>query len=196
MKRASRTGPSAVMKEGTTWLLPERRSRVAKAICGLTVRTCPRLGCGLVPPTAGWAWHAAQLFALKVGPRPLPSSPATPPETESTSMKTSRAALKKLISSVPRPRIGPPALAEPPRGPGSVWADAAAGKNAATTTASTHHLHECSSRIPGTLRLFELRLGELPGRARGDRAPDQGRYRRAIRGVNAAGIALWNQCSF
>ena len=33
------------------------------------------LTCGLLPPMSGCEWHAAQLSALKRGPRPLPGAP-------------------------------------------------------------------------------------------------------------------------
>jgi hypothetical protein len=46
MKRASRTGLLALMKDGMVFFAS---SSVATATCGLTA--------GLVPPTAGWAWH-------------------------------------------------------------------------------------------------------------------------------------------
>src|SRR5229473_1553328 len=77
---------------------------------------------------AGWvfaripAWHAAQLLALKVGPRPTPASPATAPDTESISWNRPRAALKKACSFVFSAGKGPPAPFVPPRGPGSVCA--------------------------------------------------------------------------
>src|SRR5580765_6040570 len=112
-KRASRTGPVAVMNDGTVLRAP---SNVAWATCGLVA--------GLVPPTAGAAWQAAQLLELKRGPRPEPSSPATVPETESTSAKVSSASLKKarlpagLFAATEA--SGPPAPAAPPRTPGSV----------------------------------------------------------------------------
>src|SRR6266704_2787291 len=63
-KRASRTGPVAVMNDGTTLVAP---AAFASATCGLTA--------GAVPPTAGWAWHPAQESRLKRGPRPLASPP-------------------------------------------------------------------------------------------------------------------------
>src|SRR5204862_3894218 len=44
--RASRTGPVAVMNDGTVFFAP---LRVAAAICGLVA--------GEVPPVAGNAWH-------------------------------------------------------------------------------------------------------------------------------------------
>src|SRR5215472_9407735 len=56
---------------------------------------------------------------LKRGPRPLPSSPAIVPETESISWKTSLVAAKNAFSPVLSPASGPPAPAGPPRTPGS-----------------------------------------------------------------------------
>src|SRR6202167_2333752 len=60
LKRASRTGPFKVMKDGIVLLAP---SRFATAICGFTD--------GLEPPNPGWAWQLEQELELKVGPRPL-----------------------------------------------------------------------------------------------------------------------------
>jgi hypothetical protein len=51
-----------VMKAGTTLVAP---SSVARATCGLGTGFCGLLCPGLVPPTAGCAWHCAQ---------PLPSA--------------------------------------------------------------------------------------------------------------------------
>src|SRR5579884_1704210 len=64
----------------------------------------------------------AQLLPLNVGPKPAPVSPLRVPLTESTSLKTVSAELKKATSLALRPGNGPPAEADPPRGPGSVWA--------------------------------------------------------------------------
>src|SRR5882762_7148573 len=61
MKRASRMGPFAVMKDGTVLVAP---ALAAIAGSGLVA--------GLVPPIAGCEWHAVQLSALKRGPRPWP----------------------------------------------------------------------------------------------------------------------------
>src|SRR5262249_34181847 len=74
-KRASRTGPLAVMNDGTTFLAP---CAVATATRGLVV--------GLEPPAASWEWQPAQLSRLKRGPKPSP--------TASTSSNTSFDALK------------------------------------------------------------------------------------------------------
>src|ERR1700732_684943 len=119
MKRASRTGPLEVMNEGTVFVAP---CFVASAICGLGTGTCGLKGAGLVPPVAGCAWHIAQLLPLNVGPSPTPGSPAMVPETESTSLNTPSAELKKAFSLALRAGNGPPAEAAPPRGPGSTWA--------------------------------------------------------------------------
>src|ERR1700720_1751103 len=73
-KRASRTGPLEVIKDGMVFLAPWA---LASVTCGLVN--------GLVPPTAGCAWQKAQLLELKRGPRPTPASIV--PETESTSEK-------------------------------------------------------------------------------------------------------------
>src|SRR5712671_3684140 len=56
-KRASRTGPVAVMKDGAVFLAP---AAVATATCGLVG--------GLDPPAAGCAWHPPQPSRLKRGP--------------------------------------------------------------------------------------------------------------------------------
>ena len=63
MKRASRTGPFAVIKRGILFVAP---SATAMVICGLLA--------GLEPPMAGNAWQPLQLVALKRGPRPIPAS--------------------------------------------------------------------------------------------------------------------------
>src|SRR5260370_39049655 len=55
-KRASRTGPVAVIKDGTVFVAP---AAVATATCGLVG--------GLLPPTAGGEWHPDQLSRLKRG---------------------------------------------------------------------------------------------------------------------------------
>src|SRR4029077_12217415 len=109
MKRASRMGPFAVMKDGTVLVAP-----ALAAIAG------NGLVAGLVPPIAGCEWHAAQLSALKRGPRPWPGAPETVPDTESISWKTSCADVKNCCCSVVSPGADPPAPAGPPRTPGSV----------------------------------------------------------------------------
>src|SRR6202171_1726007 len=137
MKRASRTGPSAVMKGGTTWAPVDVRSRVAIATSGFGLCTWPRRGWGLVPPTSGWAWQEAQLLVLNVGPRPFPGS--MPPETESTSANRILAALKKFVSFVLSLGNGPPAPAVPGRGPGSDGTGSMFGARAAVPPPSTKH---------------------------------------------------------
>src|SRR5260370_23339465 len=116
MKRASRTGPSAVMKDGTKFLAP---SSVASATCGLGTDFCGLFRPGLVPPIAGWAWHIVQLLPLNVGPSPPLSSPAMVPDTDWTSWKRPSASLKTCCSPALRPANAPPAPAAPERGPGS-----------------------------------------------------------------------------
>src|ERR1700716_1276938 len=78
--RASRTGPFAVINDGTELVAP---SSVASATWGLAIGFCGLVSPGLLPPTAGCAWHIAQLLPLKFGPRPTPGSMV--PDTESTS---------------------------------------------------------------------------------------------------------------
>src|SRR5260370_4400593 len=117
MNRASRTGPFAEMNGGIVFVAP---SSVATAICGFGTGTCGLKGAGLVPPTEGCAWHAAQLLALNVGPKPTPASPGKPPDTESTSLKRSLAAVKNVCSVAFRVANGPPAPAAPGREPDSV----------------------------------------------------------------------------
>src|SRR5216684_111401 len=102
-KRASRTGPLAVMNGGTTFFAP---IKVATATCGFVA--------GLVPPIVGWEWHPEQLSRLNLGPRP--SGPA------STSWKTSFATSKYWRSTSLRPVSAPPAPGSPPLTPGSVGA--------------------------------------------------------------------------
>ena len=70
------------MKDGTVLLAP---CSVASATCGFGLGFCGLLNPGLLPPTAGCAWHIAQLLPLNVGPRPTPLSPAMVPDTESIS---------------------------------------------------------------------------------------------------------------
>src|SRR5206468_2142324 len=96
MKRASRIGPFAVMNEGTEFAAP---SRVASVTWGFALGDCGLARPGLLPPVEGWAWHCAQLLPLKVGPRPFPSSPGTVPETESISINSDMAWVKRFSSS-------------------------------------------------------------------------------------------------
>src|SRR5215831_5288716 len=96
--RASRTGPSAVMKDGRTL-----NGGFLKLTCGF--------GDGLLPPTAGCRWQPEHWSRLNRGPKPA--------ATSSTSWKTSLASVKKFFSSVLRSSIMPPAPGAPPRTPGS-----------------------------------------------------------------------------
>src|SRR5262245_26035871 len=107
-KRASRTGPFCLMKEGTVFVAP---SLVATATCGLTA--------GADPPVAGCEWQPTHESRLKRGPRPS----ATP----STSSNVSLAASNKSVCSVVSPGIAPPAPAVPPRTPGSFGPRVCAG---------------------------------------------------------------------
>ena len=83
-KRASRTGPSGVTKNGILLLAP---SIVATAICGFAPRWGYSFKPGLDPPGPGCAWQLPQLFELKPGPRPASGSPARVPPTESIARK-------------------------------------------------------------------------------------------------------------
>src|SRR5712692_1471226 len=119
VNRASRTGPPAVTNEGTVLVAP---SSVASATCGFGTGLILLFSPGLEPPTAGAAWHCAQLLPLKVGPRPALPSPGMAPVTDWTSLKVVSAWLKKASSLALRVGKAPPAPAGAPRGPGSVWA--------------------------------------------------------------------------
>src|SRR5690349_15698759 len=74
MKRASRTGPLAVMNEGNVFL------EFANNACGLER--------GLVPPTVGSAWHDLQESLLNFGPRPLTATSSTSEKRSSPSSKS------------------------------------------------------------------------------------------------------------
>src|SRR5450432_4285401 len=117
MNRASRTGPLALMNEGTLLVAP---SSIASSSCGLGMGFCGLDKPGLLPPVAGCAWHMAQLFALKVGPSPDPPSPGILPETESTSIKAGMDWLNMLCSLAFKPGKDPPAAAGRCAGPGPV----------------------------------------------------------------------------
>src|SRR5215831_3247423 len=88
-KRASRTGPVALMNELTAWSCA---AVGASPTCGLPsgkpgVGT-PRVLPGELPPTVGCEWHWKQLTALNDGPRPGKVEPpvwATGPTTALTS---------------------------------------------------------------------------------------------------------------
>src|ERR1700730_18684686 len=101
MKRASRTGPLEVMKEGTVF---QGAIVAARASWGLTA--------GLVPPRAGWMWQPPQESRLNRGPSP--SATASTCENCGTPWLW-----KKSSSPAVRPPIGAPAPGAPPRGPGS-----------------------------------------------------------------------------
>src|SRR4029077_16721488 len=77
-KRATSVGPWAVMNEGMVLVEPDAIPCVMAWNCGL-------FG-GLLPPTAGCAWHPEQLLKLKRGPSPL----FAPPDTTSSSWKRPR----------------------------------------------------------------------------------------------------------
>lgn len=119
IKRASRIGPFAVMKDGTVLVLEPPLAAIAGN--GLIA--------GLLPPMLGCEWHAAQLSALKRGPRPEPGAPFTVPDTESISWKIACADVKNCFCNVVSPDSEPPAPGAPPRTPGSetAWPKAAPG---------------------------------------------------------------------
>src|SRR3954468_19005369 len=101
--RPSRTGPFAVMNDGMTLMAP---SRVATAICGLGRGSILLLSPGLLPRIPGSLWHIAQLFPLKVGPSPIPSSPGSVPETESISSNRRIACSQATFSAGVSPGAG------------------------------------------------------------------------------------------
>src|SRR5579875_370664 len=78
-KRASLTGPAAVIKEGMVLLLVTIPSLITW-LSGLAPMKGYWFAFGLLPPTAGCEWHAEHWLRLKRGPRPL----LVPPETTST----------------------------------------------------------------------------------------------------------------
>src|SRR5271154_343750 len=88
LKRASRTGPSGVMKLGSVLVL------LANWISGFLPMKGKALMLGLVPPTLGWAWQLGHWLVLKRGPRPL----FTPPCTTSTAVKRLKPLLKKSVA--------------------------------------------------------------------------------------------------
>src|ERR1700722_2194574 len=77
LKRASRMGPFADRKVGTTLLAPKA---VARATCGFTA--------GAEPPWVGKAWQPTQMSRSKPGHRPL--------ETNSSSLKVAEP-LKNMV---------------------------------------------------------------------------------------------------
>src|SRR6266542_2305918 len=130
LKRASRTGPFAVMNHGTLLAPP---ASVASATCGLSA--------GEVPPVAGCAWHELQLFPLNLGPRPGSVSGTNfSPITDCSSLNSSNPAPKNFDSRGVMPGSAPPAPDGPGRTPGSVAANAAAsGAAADASTRSRRH---------------------------------------------------------
>src|SRR5262249_44281662 len=124
------------------------------AICGLGIGFCGLCRPGLLPPDAGCWWHILQELPLKVGPRPLPSSPLTPsPVTESTSSNAACAPMNNACSCVDRPGSGMPAADSPPRGPGSVAATAVHCTAATPLHVAPEPVKFCT-RLP--LMLFRL----------------------------------------
>jgi hypothetical protein len=79
-KRASRTGPSELMKYGIAFRAP---SSEATATWGFAPMLGYALTLGLDPPAPGWAWQLTQLLELNPGPSPLPGSFERLPSTES-----------------------------------------------------------------------------------------------------------------
>src|SRR5215469_10796010 len=108
LNRASRTGPFGAVNHGTAFFAP---SSVATAIKGFCA--------GLEPPMFGCEWHEKHWFELKRGPSPL----FEPPCTTSISPNLDCPSWKNAVSSAVRPGSGPPALAGPPRTPGSRGVD-------------------------------------------------------------------------
>src|SRR5271163_234526 len=104
LNRTSRTGPLAVINQGTMFFAP---LSVAIAIKGFWA--------GLVPPGAGCAWQERHWTELKRGPSPL----FLPPETTSTSANRFDPSWKNALSSEVRFVSGPPLPGVPPRTPGS-----------------------------------------------------------------------------
>src|SRR5262245_1052142 len=89
------------MNDGTLLIAP---NALASGTWGLSL--------GLLPPTAGWVWHPAQLSRLKRGPRPS--------ATVSGSAKSSRPASKNAFCVALRPFSGLPAAPGSTRTPGSL----------------------------------------------------------------------------
>src|SRR5881227_2270119 len=108
LKRASRTGPFGAMNHGTVFFAPLSVATAIKAFCA-----------GLVPPMFGCEWHEKHWFELKRGPSPL----FEPPCTTSISPNLDCPSWKNAVSSAVKPGSGPPALAGPPRTPGSTGPD-------------------------------------------------------------------------
>src|SRR5580704_14862276 len=131
LNRASRTGPSAVMKDGSTLSAP---SRLKTCVSGFGPMNGNTDAPGLVPPTSGCAWQLEHWFVLNRGPRPL----FVPFWTTSTSWN--RASPLAKNSGAPgvwdREASGWPASTVPPRTPGSLagWG----GGDWATMTPTNH----------------------------------------------------------
>src|SRR5271169_2883724 len=125
LKRASRTGPSAVTKNGIE-LLPLATWPTVN--CGFCLNAGPTSARGEVPPVAGCEWQEPQESLLNVGPRPpLPG----PPDklTGSVSINCDNPFVKAAVCPSVRPWIGFPGLVtgrRPGRGPGSRLARLAA----------------------------------------------------------------------
>src|SRR5437867_10775434 len=111
---ASRTGPFAVMNDGTVLVAP---SASANATWGFTG--------GLDPPSAGCRWQPPQLPRFIVGPRPSPDS--------SSSANSSVPSLKNSSSVLVSPAMGAPAPAAPPRTPGSRAAEDGSAEEGVST---------------------------------------------------------------
>src|SRR6185437_9424685 len=69
-KRASRTGPVAVMNDGMVLVLPLTTPLAITWLCGLAPILGKTLALGLDPPGAGCEWHAPHESRLNRGPRP------------------------------------------------------------------------------------------------------------------------------
>src|SRR4029077_8124521 len=69
-KRASRTGPVAVMKDRMVLVLPLTTPLAITWLCGLGPTLGKILALGLLPPGAGWECKTPHPSRLKRGPRP------------------------------------------------------------------------------------------------------------------------------
>src|SRR5579864_1189263 len=69
-KRASRTGPAAVTKDGMVFVELLTTPFAITWLCGLAPTLGKTLALGLVPPGAGCEWHPPHPSRLKRGPRP------------------------------------------------------------------------------------------------------------------------------
>src|SRR6478672_11218004 len=75
-KRASRTGPVELMKDGVVLVEPLTVPLAITWLCGLGPMLGKTLALGLDPPGAGWEWHPPHESRLNRGPRPT-LSPVT-----------------------------------------------------------------------------------------------------------------------